>query len=152
MPTNLLFIVQSVNAIGMLLVAIGVGIISYRQYYVQREEHRLSLFDRRFELFRVQQKFLSSILAHARVDDDTLGPYIDGMQKSTFLLDDEMHAYIESIYRRAIHFQGLQAQIRGLQGEERSRKIDQEHRELLWLTNQLLILIQRYKKFLGMKM
>ncbi|HTT97863.1 MAG TPA: hypothetical protein VMF58_07415 [Rhizomicrobium sp.] len=143
---------DAINSLGTVIIACAVGVIAYRQYWVARQAHRLALFDRRYELFKVQQKFLSALANAGAVDATQFPAFLDAMQKSQFLLDDEFCSYLNEIYKRSVHVNMLEKQINSdAHAEARDQKVDEEDREAKWLLDQLPLLIKKYKRFLKVR-
>ena len=74
------FAMQWVDVLAALLtplIALLAVAIAYQQWRLNRANLRERLFDRRFELFKASQAFLSEILAKATFDDEALWRFTD---------------------------------------------------------------------------
>ncbi|MEL6315881.1 MAG: hypothetical protein AAFQ60_17815 [Pseudomonadota bacterium] len=128
---------EFVSALGPVLIACFIACIAYQQWVVNKATLREKLFERRFEVFKETQDFLTSIAQNAAVQDDTVPSFFDAVQRSRFLFGDEIHAHLDEIKSRAIKMRMYRLKLDGVPvGDERSSLVDLEGAELLWLAEQ----------------
>ncbi|MGJ3258210.1 MAG: hypothetical protein ACFE0S_01285 [Rhodospirillales bacterium] len=126
-----------------LVVAGSVAVITYQQYWVNRLRLRHELFDRRFEVFKAAQRFLSEIMREGRLTDDGLAneypKFIDAWQRSRFLFNNEIADYLDSIGKRALQ----------LRLHDRRDRHEEEASDLEWLTQQTTVLFEKFRPYLA---
>ena len=67
--------IEYVRAFGPAIIAVFVAYIAYQQWQVNRAVLREKLFDRRFELFKDTQRFLSAILRDGELKGEALAEF-----------------------------------------------------------------------------
>lgn len=78
-----------------MLIAIGVALM---QYYLQRQQQKQNLFDKRLRVFSAIHEFwLVSIIYWQTVDDTTLHELISGIRPSLFLFGADVNQYVKEI-------------------------------------------------------
>lgn len=82
-------------------IAAIVAIITFRQYLVSRDQIRHQLFERRFEVYKKTQIFLSNIMQEGTLKEEALPDFYDGMQKAKFLFGKDVNIYLEDIKKSA---------------------------------------------------
>jgi hypothetical protein len=141
---------EYLKALGPTLIAGIVAYVAWQQWRVNRAALREKLFDRRWDIFKETQAFLSAILTAGKVPDDELARYFDTCQRARFLLGEELSDYLEEIRKRAINMRMHGRKREGLEpGEERSRHVDGEYDELHWLTKQLGEIFNKFMPYLS---
>ncbi|KQI72041.1 hypothetical protein AN191_07755 [Loktanella sp. 5RATIMAR09] len=141
---------EYVKALGPTLIALFVAYVAFQQWKVNQATLRERLFERRMAVFAQTQTLLSSILRSAKCDDDALANFHSAPQVARFLFEKDLANYLEKIRRSALAMRLAQTKYDGLPvGEERSKHVDAEHKELAWLTEQLDCIFVHFQPYLG---
>lgn len=111
--------------------------IAYQQWRLTRYKFRLDLFEKRYKVYGAAAHFLSTIMVKAAVDDEDLRAFDIGTMDAVFLYPKQIMGHLQQIRCRAIDMQTDQKQFEQLPvGDERSRRVNQNHAELKWLSEQ----------------
>jgi hypothetical protein len=138
------------SAIATLIVGLSVATIAYRQWVLANHKFRLDLYDRRYKVYESIQKFLSVIMIHADFSHDDLVDYNHGTMDAVFLYPPDIKDYIDKIRKTAVDMQMHGKQMHSAPvGDVRSRLVQQNHDELVWLTDQLVALPSVFTSYLG---
>ena len=133
------------------LIAMIAIYIAYQQWKTNHLRLKHELFDRRFEIYKSVQKYLSGILREAKVNMELVPEILDAYQRSKFLLGDEIHDYIDEIYKRSINLRSKQHLIKAGNPENDREELErEEHAELCWLTSQLGVLGDKFDEHLSL--
>jgi hypothetical protein len=136
-------------ALTNLVVACAVAYVALQQWQVARHRLRVDLFDRRYKVYDATRKFLSIILREARFEDAQLFEFYAGTSDAEFLFDSALVAYLEQVRKRAVHMRTAQRVYEHMPvGDERSRHVQAEHDDLLWLTDQLTAMTHVFSPYL----
>jgi len=140
------------KAIGPSLIALFVAYIAFQQWQVNRANLRERLFDRRFEVFRETQNFLSSVLRDAKVSNEALAEFQEAPQIARFLFDEKLAKYLSEIRNHAIDLQMHHEISKEPTNEEkRLDAVGKKHEEIKWLIAQLPVIFDKFEPFLGFK-
>jgi hypothetical protein len=132
------------------VVGFVVAYIAWRQWEVARHRLRLDLFDRRYKVYDATRKFLSVILRDAGFEDAQLWEFNAGTSDAEFLFESSVVEYLAQIRKRAVNVITQQKVYERMPvGEERSRHVQSEHDDLLWLTHQLTDMTKVFSPYLG---
>ncbi len=143
---------EYLRAFGPLVIGVFVAYIAWQQWRVNRANLREKLFDRRWQVFKESQAFLSIILRDAACTRESLADYTDTCQRSRFLFREDVSTYLFEVRERAIKMRLYQTQLEGLSvGEKRSTLVDQESDELKWLVDQLDVVFDKFLPYLSFK-
>lgn len=120
-------------------IAAIVAIITTKQYLVSRDQMRHELFERRFEIYKQVQIFLSKILEKGRVDDESIPEFYDAMQKARFLFGEEISEYLKEIKEHAFAERQAHSKMSEIKDNksERSKYASERSEELRWLIGQI---------------
>ena len=135
-----------------LIVGLGVIFIAWQQWKIAHAKLRLDLFDRRYKVFEATRGFLGGILSSATFSDSQLFKFYADTADAEFLFDSDIVDYLTQIAKRAIDMQSHQKRYQPLPpGDERSRHVQAEHDQLLWLGEQLTTkaITKAFKPYLG---
>lgn len=133
-----------------LIVGLAVVFIAWQQWQVARSKLRLDLFDRRYKVYDATRKFLAGILRDATFTDSQLFEFYAGTSDTEFLFGSDVVDYLAQIRKRALDMRLHQRTYEPMPvGDERSRHVQAEHDELLWLTNQLTAMTKIFTPYLG---
>jgi len=133
-----------------LVVACAVAYVAWQQWQIARHRLRLDLFDRRYKVYDATRKFLSIILREARFEEAQLFEFYAGTSDAEFLFDSAVVAYLEQLRKRAVHMRTAQRVYEHMPvGDERSRHVQAEHDDLVWLTDQLTAMSKVFSPYLA---
>lgn len=98
----------------------------------------LALYDRRIIIYRIVHDFILGVIGSASVDLSAIRKLASDTEEALFLFDDQMAAFIDTLYRRAIEMRGIQqrmnaAATRPLSDEEAAKLADKDTELVLWL-------------------
>ena len=136
--------------VATLLVGLFVGFIALQQWRLARRKLQLDLFDRRYKVYDATKKFLSVILIKADFQDAQLFEFYGGTSDAEFLFDKDIVEYLAEIRKRALDMRLHQQLFTPLPvGEERSRHVEANSNQLLWLTEQLTAMKTVFSPYLS---
>lgn len=139
-----------VSAIGPTMIACLVAFIAFQQWRINRATLREKLFEKRWQVFKESQSFLSEILREAKFEQESYWQFTDTCQRARFLFDTKTHQHLLEIRTRAVKLRLYQKQYETLPvGPERSALVEKEHDELVWLTDQLDPLFDMFLPFIS---
>ncbi|MGC9368302.1 MAG: hypothetical protein ACP5DX_02065 [Paracoccaceae bacterium] len=143
---------EYLKALGPTLVASVVAYIAFQQWRVNRATLREKLFDRRWQVFKESQAFLSEILREAKYSEESYWKFTDTCQRARFLFKDDISKYLMEIRTRAGQMRMYQKQLEGLPvGQKRSDIVEKENIELAWLADQLVPIFDKFKPYLSFR-
>jgi hypothetical protein len=138
------------TATATLVVGLSVAAIAYQQWVLARHKFRLDLYDRRYKVYEATQRFLSAIMIHGDFSHDALIDYNHGTMDAVFLYPPEIEDYINKVRKTALDMQMHGKQMHSAPvGDVRSKLVQQNHDELVWLTDQLVALPSVFTSYLG---
>tara|TARA_R110002072_G_scaffold260864_1_gene419469 strand:- start:564 stop:1028 length:465 start_codon:yes stop_codon:yes gene_type:complete len=150
--TETLHWTEYLRALGPLVIALFVAFIAYQQWKVNRAALREKLFDRRWQVFKETQSFLSEILREAKYEDESYWKFTDTCQRARFLFDGKVSDHMMEIGNRSTKMRMYQRRYEVLAvGDERSELIEKEHQELKWLTDQIDPIFELFRPYLSFK-
>jgi hypothetical protein len=124
----------AISQIGTLIIGIAVVGVAWQQRQIARHKLRLDLFDRRYKRF----------------EDAQLFEFYAGTSDTEFLFDSAVVAYLEQVRKRAVHMRTVQRVYEHMPvGDERSRHVQAEHDDLVWLTDQLTAMSNVFSPYLA---
>lgn len=142
--------VKIITPCGTLAVAVAVGLIGWGQWRLARNKLRLDLFDRRYKVFDATRNFASEILKTATFTNDQLFIFYAGTTDAEFLFGSDVVDYLTETRTRAVKMRQLQKVYENLPlGEERTKAVNAEHNELIWMNDQLTRMTKIYRPYLG---
>ncbi|MBK8202614.1 MAG: hypothetical protein IPK68_09970 [Bdellovibrionales bacterium] len=135
------------------VIAIAVGWITYRQMKITQAEVRLSLYDRRLQVFENVKKFLSFIARDAALETKTLLELKHETNQAIFLFDKEVSDYIDQLYKKGLDFRGTNLKLNGEGrlpvGQERNKVVQENSDILKWFLNQFDVSRDLFKKYMS---
>jgi hypothetical protein len=102
-------------------IAAVVAFVTISQYRVSRDQMRHELFERRFDVYKKIQVFLSKILEKGRFEEESLPEFYDAMQKARFLFGEDVNGYLEEIKRHAFAEKHAEARMEETRGDKNQR-------------------------------
>jgi hypothetical protein len=141
---------QVLSPIATFLVGCLVGFIAWRQWQVARGKLRLDLFDRRYKVFDGTRKFLAEIARSSHFENTHLFEFYADIADAEFLFGADVVDYLAEIRKRAIDMRTHQKVYDPMPvGEERSRHVQAEYDQLLWLGDQLTAMTKTFSPYLS---
>jgi hypothetical protein len=136
--------------LGTLIIGVAVVVIAWQQRQIARNKLRLDLFDRRYKIYDATRKFLGTILREATFTDAELFEFYAGTSDTEFLFGSDIVDYLEQIRKRALDMRLHQELFEPMPvGDERSRHVQANHDELLWLTHQTKDITKVFLPYIG---
>lgn len=90
------------------------------QMCINRRKLQLDLFDKRYKIWEKTGEFLSSILVNGEVQPGADLQFLIDTKSSIFLFREEVSTFLRNVYEDAVSLQALSAEIKSLEGYERS--------------------------------
>jgi hypothetical protein len=122
------------------IVAISLALITYNQFQLQKNEHRLALYDRRFMVFQEVMLYLSIIMSEGSIDLERLMNLLRKTNQASFLFDDHINEYIQELYNKGLGLIETERYLHGSNslpiGEERNMWAEKNSEYLKYFGNQ----------------
>jgi len=132
------------------VIATAVAYIAFLQWKLTKASVREKLFDRRFDVFKETQKFLTGISEKLDFDQESLAKFTDAWQRSRFLFGDDIQQCLKKIRDRAL---GLQLSTALMddpnEAENRSVHVRDRTNHGIWLNAQLGENFGKFKPYLS---
>jgi hypothetical protein len=130
--------------------------IASRQYKTSRDKLRLDLFEKRLEAFEKLQEYFGFVLRDGTVKDEALQPLHAALYKSRFLFGPEIQMYLKDLWGKAIDMRTLRLKLYSGPGDqlglpvgpERSAVVEKDSALLLWHSEEMVKVQERYAKYL----
>lgn len=161
---------EYLKAVGPTLIALIVAYIAFQQWKLAQAKLRESLFDRRFEVFKDTQAFVSYILQKTKLPTDPFEAHERYTAfgvihlKSRFLFGKDMEEYLSEIYSRSNkvriseppresliyddHWESSSTESKENNGE-REVGTECEKKEIEWLKDQQEIIFDKFEPYLS---
>jgi hypothetical protein len=131
------------------IVAAIAAYIAYQQHRTTREAFRHSLYERRAEILRGTLAALGGVFRDGKVPGETLTELLRATSEKNYLLDSDLSAYLEELYRKAVRGYTLYLEFKDVPaGPERTRLVNEHAAVVGWLTEQPAVLRQRFIPYL----
>ncbi len=118
--------------------------IAYQQFQLNKQRLRHETYERRLNVYKVVQYFLSEIMREGRTTYDKVLQFNSDASEAAFLFDDSVQNKIDEIFKKSLDMVGTHEKLypssgsAGLPvGDERSKVADEEKELLLWLVDEL---------------
>jgi hypothetical protein len=136
--------------IATLFLSFAVTLIAWQQWRVADNKLRLDLFDWRYKVYDTTRKFLAAIVRDATFTDSQLFEFYAGTSDAEFLFDADVVRFWGEIRERAIDMRTHRILFEPLPvGVERSRHVQAQHDQLLWLGDQITAMTPVFTPYLG---
>lgn len=142
--------IDIVTAAAQILIAASVAYVAFRSYYLSKEQHRLTLFEKRYKVFGVIKKFFDDFMISARVDNENLSRFINDTVEIEFLFGNDIVNFKSEIINKSIQLKQNHSRLdRGIQDEQERTRLANESMELeIWLASQNKKAKGIFKKYL----
>jgi len=124
-----------------LAIAAVVAYVSWNQYRIARNKLRLDLFDKRYKVFEGARTLLAFVVREGALPMPELQRYWIATTDRKFLFGSEVLEYLESLDKHASAFHTYNLVMQhdsGADAEARAEAIEIDHREMGWLSDELL--------------
>jgi hypothetical protein len=137
-------------SIATLFLSVAVVVIAWQQWRVAENKLRLDLFERRYKVYEATRTFLSLIAREATFTDAQFMDFGVVTLDAEFFFKPDVAEYLSQIKMRALDMRVNQRLYEDLpQGDERSRHVEAEHDQLIWLKDQFAELPKIFAPYLG---
>jgi len=135
-----------------LINALLVIIITIKQYYLSRDRFKYDLFEKRYNVYKASQVFLTKFFQKATVELEDLFNFRAGTQDATFLFKDDIAKYLKKIDSQALKLWEKKERIKDVHESKERSKIAEEITQLSGkLNGHLRELKKIFKPYLAFK-
>lgn len=136
--------------IATLIVGLSVAYVAWQQWNLSKAKLRLDLFDRRYKIYEATKTFLLQISSATTFSHLELVTFYAGTADAQFLFDSDVVDYLALIRKRAVGMTTHKKVYERLpEGEERSRHVEAEADDLVWLHEQLTAITKVFNPYLS---
>ena len=128
--------------------------IVYESYKLNRNNHRLSLFDKRYKVYSALIRLLASTTRYDSLSKELLSDFSEKRIEAKFLFESDILEYLGEIERKMNDFKYHQAKENAKEvNSENAREVHSEKAELLfnYFAKELLECDNRFMKYLSFK-
>lgn len=144
--------IDLVAALSIPVIATIAAYVAWQQWKINERRLKHELFDRNFKVYDAILRFIGSVMASGKANDEHLSEFNRETRAAKFLLDDEIVQLIDELYEKAIDLQTYDAELEGLPvGSERSRLVKQRSEIKKWIYRQFGELDRRFEKTLALR-
>ena len=137
-------------SIATLFLSVAVVAIAWQQWRVAADKLRLDLFDRRYRVYEATRKFLSLMSREAEFTDAEYSDFRVATWDARFFFKPDVAEYLSQIGMRALDMRVQKRLYLELpEGDERSRRVQTEHDQFMWLRDQFTKLPTMFAPYLG---
>ena len=145
------------SAVAQLGVAASVAYIAWQSYkvdragyYVNKDQLRLSLFDRRYKVFDAFRTYLMNFMVTAKIDYEKFGKFVFDTADAEFLFGREVREYRENVIDNSVRLRRVHIKLeKGIENEDERRRFAEESEKLEeWLAAQDDHFTKLFKKYL----
>lgn len=146
-----------VSTIADILIAASVAYVAYQSYkiekasfYVNKNQFRLSLFDRRYKVFEAFRSFLQSFSITAKINNASLSEFYLGTIDTEFLFGKEVVSYRENFIKKCNRLKAISHKFKyGITDDQQRTELAQESSDLEeWFVDQNIQIKELFKKYL----
>lgn len=125
------------------LIAIATMYIAYQQYLLAKLKFRHDSYERRLQVYKSVQAFISEIVRKGKTDYSNCSQFYAEASEATFLFAPAVQEYIEEIYKKALELVELYERMcppgggEGVQGQERGQAATDTRELKGWFIKQL---------------
>jgi hypothetical protein len=146
------------NTSGQLLIAGLLAYIAYQNYLlnvsssrVEKDKHRLELFDRRHRVFRATQELFKAFFQDGTVKQEHLHKFVIDSSDAEFLFESDLDSYLKTMRDKAIQMGIIRFRFEAERpmAEADRKKLAQEQFELSgWFIEEHKTLSDKFRKYL----
>ena len=134
----------------MAFIAASVGYISHLQYSVNRERFKSEVFEKRYEVYKATDFFLSGVLnkgfdpfLETRQDK-----FLDAKMRAQFLFEEDINNYLHLLWEHVASLNAVETKKSSAKGKEHERLVNKELEIRLSLRRQLENLPMKFQRYL----
>jgi hypothetical protein len=134
-----------------IVIGVGVALIGYQQYVVNRNRLKLELFEKRFKVYNELMKVLARALMNGDITRDELNEYGLCKSEGIFLFDQEIAKYLEEVFEKlnALHARNQYMSKARNATPEKSQEMAEEIFKIgNWIQNEFNTCKGRFDRFL----
>jgi hypothetical protein len=132
-----------------IIIAIFLAYLAYQNYRLQRDNLRLSMYDKRIKTYLAFQKYFDSLMTHGEVIESELSEFISSVRGDKFLFGGEIESYIDEIWKKSIRMKSLLRLLRLGADSEKRKIMNREVEEIEeWIMEQNKIYDRLFNKYL----
>jgi hypothetical protein len=140
---------------GLLTPIIGIiaTYIAWQQWKTNQNKLKLDRYERRLQVYKEVVRFISIGIRDANYDNNELMTFRSKVSEADFLFGEEISKYIDELHSRAVNLHRWNQEYRDYsqpkpEGYDHGKVVEEEHRELVWVTSQLEPARNIFKKYL----
>ena len=151
-------VMDFLNALLTPVIAFTVMYIAYRQHKLDKERHKLCLYEKRVELFVSLQNMLDFLSIVETPDEIDWDAFSDSRIKSIsilnvtyFVVPPDVQAYIDEIHEKAKELYHFHIKSKAVEaaGREDAKLISEQQKTFDWLKRQSYESKNRFERYLG---
>lgn len=89
---------RAINALGTLIIGVGLALIAWRQHAIAREELKLSLWDKRFAVHEKVVDFFAANPHRGEHSEEDLAAFGAAVWEARFLYSEKLHRKLQRLY------------------------------------------------------
>jgi hypothetical protein len=131
------------------MVAFAGVVIAGAQFSIARTNLKHALFERRYAVYGAARQLLADVFRQANVSQEQIFAFVRATDDSVFVLDDQVTQYLDELRKKAFRLAFLREVVEaGNPSEDLNGAIKESTQIAIWFTDQLPILIGKFKPFL----
>lgn len=120
-----------------------------RQRQIALEKLKFDLYEKRFDIYLATRDFLASVVREANLDEMALREYAIKTWHSRFLFNESTVTYLENLRHTSVRIGAFKRSYeQNLKNPDRSKMIDENTKDLIWISDQLGKLEQAFLPYL----
>jgi hypothetical protein len=129
---------QTILTTAGVVVAAAAAFIAWQQWLTNRNQFLFQLYDRRIPIYDAIMEFAALIIRTGTVTQEQLRDYLHRTRGTSFIFDDQVEAYCDELYKKAIEIWAGQVKIDALpEGSvERGRSEALKLERVVWFNDQ----------------
>ena len=132
-------------------IAIGVALIGWLQWRINKARYKHELFDRRWEQFASIRDYLSSILISGKVIPEEETKFFIKTRGCRFVFGSDIETFVKQIYEKGIYLHALDEELDPLSvGDERTKNVQRQSEIKTWISDQLKTIDDRFSTYLDL--
>ncbi len=130
-------VIESLQGLTGPIVAIFGAIILWKQFRLEKQQWRLSLYDKRYRIFENTMKYITFVVQNARLTNEVLFDFNRNSGDYEFLFGGEIKAYHKELWTQGSRLVGITDMLQGEPvGEQRTKYCNESSEICKWFSNQ----------------
>lgn len=125
--------------------------IAYQQWRTNNLKLKHELFDRRYECYEKIYEFIANILITGSVPHNADLEFLRNTKAVTFLFDDQIKEFVDSVYRKSVELHSLHSSMSDLNSRLREENLQKQREIKEWLQKEMRLMKKRFAKYLTLK-